>query len=165
MTTTYNIDPFDYSRLKERREGEIAVSKLHRLAGEAADNSGVLSWALVGGVDHLGHAQLTISVSGTVQMMCQRCLTPYAFEIDSESVLILAKDDASADEIEVMLDNDQVDVVVVSEIKDILQLVEDEALLEIPPSPKHEVCPDASALEALKAVKKESPFAALKNLK
>ncbi|MDP5009566.1 MAG: YceD family protein [Glaciimonas sp.] len=164
VSSTY-IDPFDYSRLKEYRKGEVPVSALSRLVDWTADTSGVLRWELVGGADHLGHAQLTLSVAGTVQLECQRCLTPYAFEVASTSVLILAKDDESADAIEEALNNEEVDVVVASEIKDILQLVEDEILLEIPDSPKHEVCPDASALEALKANKKESPFAVLKNLK
>jgi uncharacterized protein len=42
-------------------------------------------------------------------------------------------------------------------------LVEDEALLSLPLSPRHEVCPEGS--EAAVSSKLESPFAILKKLK
>jgi uncharacterized protein len=163
--SAFVIDAFEFSRHKERREGAIPVTDLVRLADESADRSGTLSWVLAGGADHIGHAQLTLSVKGSLQIMCQRCLTPFAFDIDSESVLILAKDEASADEIDALLDNDQIDVIVGSKTLSVTQLVEDEALLALPLSPKHPVCPDPSVLVALKSGKQESPFAMLKNLK
>ncbi|PUA20093.1 DUF177 domain-containing protein [Glaciimonas sp. PCH181] len=163
--SAFVIDAFEFSRLKERREGAIPVTDLTRLADELADSSGTLHWTLTGGANHTDHAQLTLAVTGQLQITCQRCLTPFAFDIDSESVLILARDEAAADEIDALLDDDQIDVIVGTKTLDILQLVEDEALLAMPLSPKHAVCPDTSALEALKSGKKESPFAMLKNLK
>ena len=163
--SAFVIDAFEYSRLKERREGTIPVSDLGRLAEELADPSGTLKWVLAGGSNHVAHPQLTLTVTGSLQITCQRCLSPFAFDVDSESVLILAKDEASADEIDALLDDDQIDVIIGSKALDIIQLVEDEALLAMPLSPKHAVCPDTSALEALKTGKKDSPFAMLKNLK
>ncbi|KAF3997949.1 YceD family protein [Glaciimonas immobilis] len=163
--SAFVIDAFEFSRLKERREGAMPVTDLTRLAEELADPSGTLSWVLIGGANHVAHPQLTLTVSGTLQIICQRCMTPFAFDVDSESTLILAKDEASADEIDALLDDDQVDVIIGSKALDIIQLVEDEALLAMPLSPKHTECPDTSALEALKRGKKESPFAMLKNLK
>lgn len=159
------IDAFEYARHKERREGEIAVADLGRLADESVDRSGALHWVLVGGIDRLGHSQLMMSVSGPIKIMCQRCLTPFSFEIDSESMLILAKDEESADEIDALLDNDDIDVIVGTKSLNIVELVEDEALLALPLSPKHPVCPDQSALDGLTSLKKESAFAMLKNLK
>ncbi|MFC5475149.1 YceD family protein [Paraherbaspirillum soli] len=163
--SAFVIDAFEFARNKERREGEIATADLGRLADESADRSGTLRWTLVGGADHLGHSQLTLSVAGSMQLMCQRCLTSFAFEISSESVLVLAKNEESADEIDALLDNDEIDVIVGSKALNIAELVEDEALLALPLSPKHPVCPDQSALDALKNVKEVSPFAMLKNLK
>jgi uncharacterized protein len=77
---------------------------------------------------------------------------------------MLAKDEASADALEDKLEDEEVEVVVGSKTMDMLALIEDEALLALPVSPRHEVCPDQSALEALKADKPESPFSVLKNL-
>jgi uncharacterized protein len=159
------IDTFEFSRLKERREGELAVSDFARLTEELADTSGVIRWVLQGGTCLSGHPQLTLSVSATVQLMCQRCLLPFAFEVVSESVLILAKDDAAADEIDAMLADDRIDVIVGAKAMNILELIEDEALLTIPLSPKHAVCPDqvGQDAEVMASAKRASPFEVLKN--
>lgn len=159
------IDAFEFCRLKERREGTVAVADLPRLAKESADQSGAVSWSLQGGSSRQGHPQLTLVVSGAVRLMCQRCLTPFEFAIASESTLVLAPDEGSADEIDAQLADDAVEVIVGSRSFDIMQVVEDEALLTIPLSPKHEVCPDQLAASAAKDVEKTSPFAVLKNLK
>ena len=79
-------------------------------------------------------------------------------------MLILAKDETEADKIEEMLGDEDIDVIVGSREMNVFDLVEDEALLALPLSPRHEVCPDASKLEGLKA-EKPSPFAVLKDLK
>jgi uncharacterized protein len=159
------IDVFEFCRLKERREGEIAVADLPRVANELVDNkSGVVRWSLQGGSNAQGHSQLALSVSGTVRLMCQRCLTPFEFAIASESMLVLAPDEDSADEIEALLADESVDVIAGSRNFDIRQVIEDEALLTIPLSPKHEACPDQLAPAATKE-ENVSPFAVLKNLK
>ncbi len=86
------------------------------------------------------------------------------FDIASESALILAKDEANADEIEAMLEDDSIDVIVGQKALEILALIEDEALLAIPLSAKHDVCPDQASLDAIMSTKKDSPFAILKGL-
>lgn len=159
------IDAFEFCRLKERREGEVAVSDLPRLAKESVDEFGSMRWSLQGGKDSLGHPQLILSVAGTVQLICQRCLAPFAFDIESESILILASDDASADAIDALLDDDAVEVIVGSRNFSILELVEDEALLAIPASPRHAICPERLVTDTPKDAEKVSPFAVLKNLK
>lgn len=158
------IDAFEFCRLKERRHGKVTIADSARLSVECIDKSAVLSWSLEGGVSASGLAQLTLSVSGSVSLLCQRCLTPCAFDIATASVLLLAKDDVHADEIEAMLDNDAIDVIVGSKALDVMALIEDEVLLAMPLSAKHEVCPDAVAMDALNGAKKGSPFDVLKRL-
>jgi uncharacterized protein len=159
------IDGFDFCRRNEYREGELAIQDLARLAGELVSKSGSLRWSLQGGSDAIGHPQLTLTVNAAVQLRCQRCLAPTAFEIESESVLVLAKDEASADEIDAMLNNDEIDVIVSSKTLDVLVLIEDEALLALPLAPRHDSCPAQATLDALQSAKPESPFSVLKNLK
>ncbi len=158
------IDAFEFCRLKERREGEIAVADLTRLAGELVDKSSVLRWALQGGSNMHGHPQLLLSVSGVVRLMCQRCLTSVDFNVASDSTLILAADEDSADEIDALLADEVVEVIVGSRNFDMAQVIEDDVLLAMPLSPRHEVCPGQVTLEASKD-EKVSPFAVLKNLK
>ena len=166
------IDAFSFCQLQERREGNILLADLQRLSNECANTEGALSWSLEGGVNRLGYPRLILTVNGNVQLMCQRCLTIFAFEVDSESELILAKNEENADEIEALIDDDEIDVVVGSKTFNIMDLIEDEVLLAIPQSPKHAVCPDVAldssvstvaAIEA-EASNKVSPFAVLKKI-
>ncbi|HYD62449.1 MAG TPA: YceD family protein [Noviherbaspirillum sp.] len=159
------IDAFEFCRLKERREGEVPIADLLRLAEESVDKAGVVRWSLQGGSDIRGHPQLDLAVSGKLSLMCQRCLSPFEFEFESGSTLILAQDEASADEIDVLLADESVEVIVGSRSFDVAQLIEDEALLTIPLSPKHEVCPAPVEQKAAEEGEKESPFAVLKKLK
>jgi len=158
------IDAFEFCRTNGRREGLTPVAEMPRLAAECADKSGAIAWSLQGGSTKEGFPRIDMTVRGTVQLVCQRCLTPFAYTIDSSSVLMLGKDDADADEIEEVIDDESVDVIVGSRSCDIRDLIEDEALLALPQAPKHEACPDTSALDALRS-EKVSPFEALKSLK
>ena len=158
------IDAIEFCRQKQERSGEAAVADLPRLSAELLDASGVLQWSVRGGAQAQGHAGMTVHVAGPVHLRCQRCLGPLEFAIDSESVLILADDEAAADALEEQLDDESIDVVVGSRTMDMAIVIEDEALLALPLSPRHEVCPDPSALEAVKRDKPASPFAVLKNL-
>jgi uncharacterized protein len=159
------IDAFEFCRLKERREGQFAVPDLSRLAEESVDQSGEVRWALQGEINKHGHAQLALSVFGSVKLMCQRCLVPFPFEIVSDSLLVLAADEGNADELDKFLADEEVEVVVASRSFDVVRLVEDEALLALPFSPRHEVCPDRGVPEVGEGVEKVSPFAVLKDLK
>jgi uncharacterized protein len=158
------IDAFEFCRQREERSGELALTDLPRLAAELTDSSGTLAYSLAGGIDKEGHPQIALRVSGPVHLRCQRCLNPFRFDIASDSMLLLASDEATADALETKLEDEDVDVVVGSRTMDVLALIEDEALLALPVSPRHEVCPDQSVLDALKDDKPESPFAVLKNL-
>ncbi len=157
------VDSFEFCRTGESRSGTIAVARLGRLTRELADASGELQWAITGGRHSMGFPQLTMQVKGEVKLVCQRCLSPFVQLIDTDTVLVLARDESGADEVEEKLDDDSIDVIVGDAQQDLLQLVEDDALLALPLSPRHEVCPgDAPAVPQ---DKRESPFAALKGLK
>jgi uncharacterized protein len=158
------IDAFEFCRNNGFRAGVTPVAEMTRLAADCADPSGEISWSIQGGTTPQGYPSLTLSVAGTVQLACQRCLLPFAYELDSSTMLVLGRDDQEADEIEELLDDESIDVIVGSNCCDIRDLLEDEALLALPQAPKHEVCPDTSLLDAVKS-EKVSPFAGLKNLK
>jgi uncharacterized protein len=161
------IDAFEFCRLGKAIEGEFTVAELPRLAAEAVTPSGAIRWSLAGGRHAQGYPQLTLNVSGAVQLMCQRCLAPYQQGIESESLLVLAPDEASADELEATLDDDSLEVIVGSRQFNVTDLVEDEALLALPVSPRHDICPGQSQQEpaAGGSDKAPSPFSVLKDWK
>ena len=162
--SAFVIDAFEFCRNNGYREGVTPVAEMTRLAADCADPSGEITWSIQGGQTKQGYPSMTLSVEGKVNLVCQRCLGPFAYHIDSSTMLVLGKDDADADEIEEVLDDESIDVIVGSHEADIRQLLEDEALLALPQAPKHEVCPDTKLIDSLKS-DKVSPFAALKSLK
>jgi uncharacterized protein len=162
--SAFVIDAFEFCRSNGHREGVTPVAEMSRLNKDCADQSGQIAWAIDGSTSKQGYPQMTLSVSGTVQLVCQRCLAPFAYEMESSTVLVLGKDDEHADEIEEVLDDESIDVIVGSRDCDIRDLFEDEALLALPQVPKHDVCPDNKLQDAVKS-DKPSPFAGLKNLK
>jgi len=162
--SAFVIDAFEFSRSNSHRDGVTQVATMNRLNQECADQSGALSWSIDGAATSHGYPSMTVSVSGTVQLVCQRCLTPFAYPVASSTMLVLGKDDEDADQIEQVLDDESIDVIVGSRTCDLRDLIEDEALLALPQVPKHEQCPDSGVQDLLKA-DKPSPFAVLKDLK
>ena len=162
--SAFVIDAFEFCRNNGYREGVTPVTEMTRLAADLANASGEITWAIQGGTTPQGYPTMTLSVAGPVQLVCQRCLTPFDYRIDSSTQLVLGRDDEEADQIEEILDDESIDVIVGSHTADIRELLEDEALLALPQSPKHEVCPGTTLLDGLKS-EKVSPFAGLKNLK
>lgn len=162
---SFVIDAFEFCRLRERREGRVHVADLSRLVGESVDGAGVIRWLLGGGVDWRGNPQLQLFVDGEVRLVCQRCLKPFGHAIHSNAALVLARDEESADGLDALFADEPVEVVVGSAAFDIRQLIEDEALLAIPLSPRHEVCPDQELPKPEQVGEKVSPFAVLKSLK
>ncbi|MYN03162.1 DUF177 domain-containing protein [Pseudoduganella sp. DS3] len=160
----FEIDAFEFCRTNSSREGVTPVAEMTRLGKECADTSGEVTWKVQGGSSKQGYPQMRLTVAGNVQLVCQRCLAPFGYQIDSSTVLMLGKDDADADEIEAIIDDESIDVIVGDRSMNLMDLVEDEALLALPQDPKHETCPDTSLVDSVKS-EKPSPFASLKGLK
>jgi uncharacterized protein len=162
--SAFVIDAFEFCRTNGHREGVTPLTEMPRLAADCANASGEIAWSIQGGTTPQDYPTMTLSVQGTVQLVCQRCLAPFDYHMDSATQLVLGRDDEEADGMEEVLDDESIDVIVGSHAADIRELLEDEALLALPQSPKHEVCPGTTLLDTLKS-EKVSPFAGLKNLK
>lgn len=101
-------------------------------------------------------------------LTCQRCLgpvdVPVSFARDFRFV-------ATEELAEVEDEESEEDVLVLSKSFDLLELIEDELLMALPPAPKHDTCPQAVKLQVADAdfvedpVEKPNPFAVLGQLK
>lgn len=111
---------------------------------------------------------LHLQATTQVPMTCQRCLAEalIALEID-QSYRFVATEDEALDEDE----DSEEDILVLSRDFDVLELLEDELIMALPPIPKHEKCPQAPSFEAADAdfsaeeSQKPNPFAVLQKLK
>lgn len=158
------MDLFKFCLDAEEASGSFPIQDFTRLSAELVDREGDLVWNMLGGRHQIGVPELRLHVQAQVKLICQRCLTPHIENLDSVSTLVLAKTEEQADELEERLDDDSIDVIVVSPEQDISVLLEDEALLALPVSPRHATCPDGFKPEIVNE-KAISPFAALKKLK
>jgi len=82
---------------------------------------------------------LHLSAQACVPLTCQRCLTPVELDLQVDRRFRFAADEQTAaaeDE-----DSDE-DVLAASHDFDLHALIEDELLMEIPITPRHEICPE-----------------------
>jgi uncharacterized protein len=160
---------FDALKLAESAgaiTGELDPMRLPRLldrlapAGDAVEPR--ITWRIEGGHDPLGRPSLSVALEGTVFLVCQRCLRPFAVPIVQQTELLLARDEAEL----ARLDAEEPEVVLAGAPLDPVTLVEDELLLSLPFSPRHarDECPAAAPGTATTQAA-QSPFAKLAGLK
>jgi uncharacterized protein len=116
-----------------------------------------------------GHAQVVMHLGAevTLPLTCQRCLGPVDISVQIERTFRFVETEAQA---ELEDDASAEDVLVASRDFDLMALVEDEVLMDLPVVPRHEVCPVAVQLVAAdtdfeEAPVKPNPFAVLAGLK
>ena len=172
------IEPFKWAEQGFKWSGQLPLSRFVRIAREA-----------VGPIDHqLVSIDCKLSmdayhrvawfdghVETKVPMECQRCLETVEIELVSDFHLALVDDESLIER----LDEDA-DFIVLGESEattkgsydapataDLLALIEDELLLLMPLSPKHDVCEHKHqpAAEEVVEEKRDNPFEVLAALK
>ena len=153
------IDSVDFARNGKEIRGEIAVSALSRLADKLAKPDGSLTY-IVSGYHEDGRDILELTLQGACTLKCQRCLSELEYPVNLVSRLWLLPADKLDDAEE---DDDEMDAIEAEARLDVLALIEEELLLDLPFAPRHaegECVPAASDLQ-----QKASPFAVLAGLK
>lgn len=156
------IDSLDFAENGREIKGELAISALPRLQDVLESDFGSLSYRVQGGLDEKGQSVLDIQADGLCHLRCQRCLgaVEYPFRISERVVLRQAAALEQQDDDEEMCDSILADAHL-----DVLALLEEEILLDLPIAPKHAwgSCQPAVGQEADTA--SSNPFAVLKSIK
>jgi uncharacterized protein len=176
------VKDFDPRRLDVRRfaeqaavlEADTGLRQLARLAAEAQASDRPISvhWHARGEVHNPQHLHpqvwVHLQADATLPLVCQRCLHPVEVPLSVDRSFRFVSDEATAAAED---DDAEEDLLALSNSFDLLELVEDELLMEMPVAPRHEVCPEAVKMsvrdpgfEAAQA-EKENPFAVLSRLK
>jgi uncharacterized protein len=154
--------------------GEEQVQKHARLMAETQGRGGDLpvAWSATGELRNPGHVHpeiwLHLKADTVLPLTCQRCLAPVevAVAVERSFRFVPDEDMAAAQD-----DESEEDVLALSRSFDLVELVEDELLMELPLAPRHEVCPEpvklAVADEEFEEVsgRRDNPFAMLGKLK
>lgn len=139
-------------------------------AGLGADAS--LAWSASGEMRNPGHVRpeiwLHLAARAVLPLTCQRCLAPVEVAVQVERPFRFVQDEAVA-----MAEDDrsEEDLLALSRSFDLVELVEDELLMDLPVAPRHDVCPVPAKLAVADedfeatAAEPENPFALLQRLK
>ena len=155
------IDSLDFARNGRRISAQVPFAELPRLQELLDSPLGFLDYILQGGMDHLGRPILDVSLHGSCQLRCQRCLGALDYAIQLEMRLLLC-DQAGLDELDD--DEEEFDAILADEHMDVVALLEDEILLGLPIAPRHETG-SCQAAEGKYSQDGRHPFAALEKLK
>jgi uncharacterized protein len=170
MSQRVVIDSLAFVRESGLLQGELPVAGLARVLDMLADTTGELSYRVQGRMStgagtgrSPGRPQLFLEVDGLLSICCQRCLEGIDYPVRIRSLLELVKDGEELTQEEI--EDDSKDFLSAQKELDVVALIEDEIILDLPVAPRHENCvlPDTGGLS--EKVEKVSPFSVLKDLK
>ena len=149
--------------------GEFDASTLARVVDRLAPGAGPapIAWRVAGDHDALQRPMLSVTIEGSLPLVCQRCLQPFAAPIVQQTRLLLARDETELR----VLDAEEPEVVLAAAPIDVRTLVEDEILLSLPFVPRHAEgqCPGEAHSRGERSGERNtgaaSPFASLAGLK
>jgi len=160
MSQRVVIDSLVFAREGRSLQGELPVAGLTRLLDLLADPAGTISYRVDGQLGPRGEAQLVLRLDGMLSLRCQRCLEGVDYPVKVRSLLEFVKDEEELTQEEI--EDDSRDFLVAQKELDVVELIEDEIILDLPPAPRHESC---ALPEGAQDVEKVSPFSVLKGLK
>jgi uncharacterized protein len=136
------IDTTEFTRTGERLSGRCPIARLGRMSDMLTDEEGELEWSLQGErsrrADGGADAHLALAFSGVVRMGCVRCLEPVEVTIQDRRHFKLVPTESVAEREDAQTDD--FDLLVSSPHFEVLDLLEDEAIMALPLAPSHAVC-------------------------
>lgn len=154
-------------------EGQGALDHFERLMAESQGRgaANTLTWSAHGELRNPRHVHpevwLHLQADVVLPLTCQRCLAPVDVPVAVDRSFRFVADEATA---EAEDDASEEDLLVISRSFDLLALVEDELLMDMPVVPRHEQCPEPVKLSAedpgfVDSAERPHPFAVLGKLK
>ena len=160
MSQRIVIDSLAFAREGGLLQGELPVASLTRVLDLLVDSTGHLGYRVQGQMGPRNRPQLMLQLDGVLSVCCQRCLEGIDYPVRVRSLLELVKDEEELTQEEI--EDDSKDFLTAQKELDVVELIEDEVILDLPPAPRHESC---TLREAGRQAEKVSPFSVLKGLK
>jgi uncharacterized protein len=165
LPPAFIVDVFELARTGGQLEGTVEPGQLLRLADTVRAIDGPLRYAFGGSIDDLGRPAARLHVHGRLTLTCDRCNGPLQTDLEAQGRFFFVETEAALNAIPI--DESEVDALLGSPGFDLLALIEDEAILALPLSPRHVDCraPQLDAPEPETEPERRSPFAVLEQLK
>ncbi len=171
-----HVDVFELAKRGEERAGELALFDLPRLAqsqsAQATDERHPLQplrFRMRGFVDERRRPSAVLTLDAEIDLQCDRCGKPLRWALASETRYFFVQTEDQLARLPV--DDAEEEPLVGSAQFDLHGLIEDEAILALPMSPRHADCelegglPAAAGLADEEPPERPHPFAALEKLK
>lgn len=157
------IDPQAFATQSETLQGKVSLQDLDKRiwSPDIADTATDIHYAITGSVDRWQRLFLDLTVSGSLKLNCQRCMQPTKFLLDEQVHIVLFHHEQDLDD--AMIADEELEGMVLENELDIFTLLEDQILMALPISPKHEQCGN-NHLDKINQ-DKPNPFAVLAGLK
>ena len=157
------IDPQAFATQSETLQGKVSLQDLDKRiwSPDIADTATDIHYAITGGVDRWQRLFLDLTVSGSLKLNCQRCMQPTEFLLDEQIHIVLFHHEQDLDD--AMIADEELEGMVLENELDIFTLLEDQILMALPISPKHEQFGN-NQLDKINQ-DKPNPFAVLAGLK
>ena len=127
------VDAYRMARDGSSRRGEIALSRMSRLAPLLCSDQGTARFELDFQLDSQSRPLVNGRVQATLEVLCQRCLEPMSLELDLELRLGIVRSDEEA----VALWDKREPLTLKTGTVSVSALVEDELILGLPAAPIH----------------------------
>ena len=152
------IDALEFARPRGRLSGDWPIADFPRLQG-AVQSGTPLQYVLEGVPEEQGRPALRLTVTGTLQLSCQRCLGALEHPLQVDALLLLYGSESEIDSIPV--DAETPDGIVATKEMAVRDLIEEEVLLAIPYAPRHGGCKGGTDAKDAPGAR---PFADLRSL-
>lgn len=160
MSQRIVIDVRSFAREGKVLEGELPIADLARVLDLLVDTDGSLRYVLTGATGPRNRPQLQLQLDGMLSLRCQCCLERIEHPVRIRSLLEIVDDENDLTQEE--MEDDTKDFLPAQSELDVVALIEDEIILDLPSAPRHESCalPDTGLASG-----KVSPFSVLQGLK
>lgn len=145
MSTRIVIDAHDFVSFTRSLHGKITLDECTRLKDYLADSQGNLEYKINGILDKNDKSMLQVIIKGEINLFCQRCLGRFSYALNLKSTLFLAENEK---ELSYLDEDESVEGILATSDIDIIELIEDEIILNLPISPRHKEN-DCSAKELI----------------
>ena len=163
MSTRIVIDAHDFVNFTRSLHGKITLDECERLKDYLVDSQSNLEYIINGILGRDDKPMLQVIIKGELNLSCQRCLGKLSHVLNLKSTLFLVENEK---ELSYLDEDESIEGILATSDIDIIELIEDEIILNLPSSPRHRES-DCLAKELTDsyAVEKKHPFAALLKLK
>lgn len=129
------VDSVQFARQHGNVHRPVAIAELERLASMVSAPEVDFDVQLDGFEDSERRPCLRLQVSGRLPLVCQRCLEPLMLEIAANRCFVLAQREQDLPDLSE--EGDDIESLLADGNLNVLALVEDEILLQIPMAPMH----------------------------